>query len=78
MDDLRGRIEAFECAPGLRLAAHERVSAIHHENLNRRLDRLEELMERLERRLWLAVYGVAAAILTQAVRMVLMTGPAAG
>ncbi len=62
------RYEPFECAPGLRLAAHERVSAIHHENLCRQLDRLEEMMERLERRLWLAVYGVAAVILAQAVQ----------
>ena len=40
--------DRFECAPGLRLQAHERVSAIHHENLLQRLDRLEEMMERLE------------------------------
>lgn len=60
--------EPFECAPGLRLAAHERVSQIHHENLNKRLDRLEELLERLEKRLWLTVYGVAAVILAQAVQ----------
>jgi hypothetical protein len=56
----------FDCAPGLRLAAHERVSQIHHDNINRRLDRLEEMMERLEKRLWLTVYGVAAVILAQA------------
>lgn len=60
------RYDPFDCAPGLRLAAHERVSAIHNENLNRRLDRLEELIERLERRLWLAVYGVVAVVLAQA------------
>jgi hypothetical protein len=68
MDEPRPRYEAFDCAPGLRLAAHERVSAIHHDHLNRRLDRLDEMMERLEKRLWLAVYGVAAVILAQAVQ----------
>ena len=30
------------------------------------IDKLEELMERLEKRLWLTVYGVAAVILAQA------------
>ena len=60
--------ESFECAPGLRLAAHERVAQIQHDNLMRRLDRLEEVMERLEKRLWLTVYGVAAVILAQAVQ----------
>lgn len=66
---------AFECAPGLKLAAHERVSQIHYENLNKRLDQLEEMMERLERRLWLAVYGVVAAIAVEAVQQFLVAAP---
>lgn len=61
----------FECAPGLRLQAHERLTQLHYETLNRRLDRLEELMERLERRLWLTVYGVVGVILAQAFQSVL-------
>ena len=69
--DDRQRFEAFDCAPGLRLAAHERVSQIHNDNLNRRLDRLDEMMERLEKRLWLTVYGVVAVILAQAFQSVL-------
>jgi hypothetical protein len=50
----------------LRLSAHERVAQIQNEAVNRRLDRIEQMMERLEKRLWLAVYGVAAVILAQA------------
>ncbi|MCA0873660.1 hypothetical protein LCL97_22735 [Seohaeicola saemankumensis] len=72
MTDKRLPVDAFDCAPGLRLAAHERVSAVHQENLNRRLDRLEELIERLERRLWLAVYGVVAVVLAQAIQPLLV------
>ena len=64
----------FECVPGLRLAAHERVSAVHQENICRRLERLEQAMERLERRLWLTVYGVVAMILAQALQSVLSAG----
>lgn len=75
MDDGPRRYEAFECAPGLRLAAHERLSQVHHDNLVRRLDRLDEMMERLERRLWLAVYGVVAVILAQAVQSFLVVTP---
>lgn len=56
----------FDCMPGLRLNAHERVAEIRHEAINRRLDRMEQMMERLEKRLWLTVYGVAAVILAQA------------
>ncbi|MBK0327001.1 hypothetical protein I5535_06790 [Rhodobacteraceae bacterium F11138] len=75
MDEGRGRFERFECAPGLRLAAHERVSQIHHENLVRRLDRLDEMMERLEKRLWLTVYGVVAVFLSQAVQSFVVATP---
>ena len=58
--------EAFECAPALRLEAHERVATLQFESLNKRLDRIEALIERLEKRLWLTVYGVVGVILAQA------------
>lgn len=69
------RYEKFACAPGMRLEAHERVSGIHHDNLMRRLDRVEMMMERLEKRLWLTVYGVVAVILAQAVQSFLVVSP---
>ena len=58
--------EAFECAPALRLEAHERVANLQFESLNKRLDRIEALIERLEKRFWLTVYGVVGVILAQA------------
>ena len=58
--------EAFDCAPALRLEAHERVAKLQFDSLNRRLDRIEELIERVDRRLWLTVYGVVGVILAQA------------
>ena len=75
MADDRRVFETFECAPGLRLQAHEKVSQIHHEMLCQRLERIEEMMERLEKRLWLAAYGVAAAILAQAFQSILSVTP---
>jgi hypothetical protein len=65
----------FECAPGLRLQAQERVNQLHYENINRRLDRLDEMMERLEKRLWLTVYGVVAVILAQAFQSIAVAVP---
>lgn len=58
--------ESFDCAPGLRLEASERMNKMQFDSLSARIDRLEQGIERLERRLWLAVYGVVAAILAQA------------
>ncbi len=68
-------VERFQCAPGMKLQAHEQVSAIHLANLTNRLDRIEVMMERLERRLWFTVYGVVAVILAQAVQSFLAVAP---
>jgi hypothetical protein len=67
--------ETFDCAPALRLEAHERVSELQQRALAERLDRLEAAVERLERRLWLAVYGVVAAMLVQAFQPILAALP---
>ena len=70
-----GSMERFECAPGLRLQAHEQIAEIQHKNLMARLDRVEEMMERLEKRLWLMVYGIVAMILGQGLQSILAAVP---
>ena len=67
--------EKFLCAPGMRLQAHEKITAIHQANLLARLERIEAMMERLEKRLWFTVYGVVAVILAQAVQSFLVVAP---
>ncbi|MEO9576004.1 MAG: hypothetical protein ABJ263_01945 [Tateyamaria sp.] len=69
------KYERFACAPGLRLEAHERLTEVHFSNLVRRLDRLEKLMERLEKRLWLTVYGVVAAVLATGFQSIMAAIP---
>ncbi len=61
-----------------RFEAHERIMALQFGQVERRLERIEGLMERLERRLWLTVYGVVAVILTQAVQSILQFTPKGG
>ena len=46
--------------------------------VERRLERIEALIEGLERRLWMTVYGVVAVILTQAVQSILEYAPKGG
>lgn len=75
LSDKRYGFEAFDCAPALRLEAHERVAKLQFDGLNRRLDKIEVMMERLERRLWLTVYGVVGAILAQAFQSILTAAP---
>lgn len=77
MDERGARygFEPFDCAPALRLEAHERVARLQFEALEARMSRLEDLMERLEKRLWLTVYGVAGLILAQAALRVMEMTP---
>lgn len=65
----------FACAPGMRIEAHERMSELQFRQLAAQLGRLEQVIERLERRLWLAVYGVAGVILAQALQSILAVAP---
>ncbi|OAN68382.1 hypothetical protein A8B83_02955 [Rhodobacteraceae bacterium EhC02] len=77
-DPGRYGFEAFDCAPALRLEAHERVSNLHVEGLNRRAEKLEALIDKLEKRLWLTVYGVVAVILAEAFQSIMTAAPLAG
>lgn len=67
--------ERFVCAPGLRIEAHEQLAALHFAQINGQLGKIETMMERLERRLWLTVYGVVGVILTQAVLSIIEVAP---
>lgn len=60
----------FPCAPGLRLKAHERVTEIQFEMMTAQIRRIEEMVETIERRLWLIVYGMLAVILAETFRSV--------
>ncbi|WP_299843137.1 hypothetical protein [uncultured Roseovarius sp.] len=67
--------ESFDCAPALRLEASEKLSELQFKVQRERITRLEEMIERLEKRLWLAVYGVVATILAQAFQPLLSALP---
>ncbi len=58
-----------------RIDANERVSKLQCEALADRLARIEAMIERLERRLWLAVYGVVGVVLAQGVISLLDAAP---
>lgn len=74
-DIRRYGFERFDCAPALRLEAHERVSRLQVEALHDRIARLEVVIERVERRLWLTVYGVVAVILAEGFQSLLARLP---
>lgn len=54
-----------------RIEANERVSEERWSALERRLGQIDDALERLEKRLWLGVYGVAAFLLAQGAEAIL-------
>ncbi|MDD8023487.1 MAG: hypothetical protein PHX82_10305 [Paracoccaceae bacterium] len=58
-----------------RFEATEKIMELQFNQVDRRLGRIETMIEGLEKRLWMTVYGVVAVILTQAVQGVLDYAP---
>jgi hypothetical protein len=58
-----------------RFEATDRIMELQFLQVDKRLSRIETMIEGLERRLWMTVYGVVAVILTQAVQGVLDYAP---
>lgn len=56
--------EPFDAASA-RIEANERVTEERWAGLERRLNGIEVMLERLEKRLWLAVYGAATMVVAQ-------------
>jgi hypothetical protein len=54
--------EPFDVASA-RIEVNERIAEERWQQLERRLNHIEITLERLEKRLWLAVYGAASLIL---------------
>ena len=56
--------DSFDAAQA-RIEANERVAEERWAALDYRLEQIDGALERLEKRIWLGVYGVAAFLLTQ-------------
>lgn len=58
-----------------RFEATERIMELQFTQVERRLERIEGMIEGLEKRLWMTVYGVVAVILAQAFQSILQFTP---
>ena len=59
--------EPFEYAPAYTVEANERVQEERWRGLEYSLSQIEVMLERLEKRVWLTIFGVTAAILSETV-----------
>lgn len=62
--------ESFD-ATSARVEANERVAAERWSGLEYRLGQIEDTLERLEKRIWVGVYGIAAFMLAQAAQAIM-------
>lgn len=63
--------EPFDCRHGERIEKNEEIMALRFAMVEARLVRIEALIERVERRLWVTVFGVAAVVLGEAAQRLL-------
>lgn len=64
--------DSFDAAQA-RIEANERVAEERWSALEYRLGQMETTLERLEKRIWVGVYGVAAFLLTQGAEALIRT-----
>ena len=64
--------EGFDAAAA-RIEANERVAEERWAALDYRLSQIDAVLERLEKRIWVGVYGVAAFLLAQGAEAVIRT-----
>lgn len=62
-------------AASARIEANERVAEVQFSAISARLERIEGLIERLERRLWITIYGIVAIILSRAALSLMNLSP---
>lgn len=67
--------EPFEFASVHRVEAHERIVESQIDTVEKHFARLEAAVERLEKRLWVTVYGVAGMVLAEIARAWMDFGP---
>jgi len=65
--------DSFDLAQA-RIDAQERVETERRAGLDYRLGRIEETLERIEKRLWLVVYGVASGVLVHGALALMVAG----
>ena len=62
--------DAFDVAT-VRIEANERVAQERWAAMEYRLEQIEAALGRMEKRIWVAVYGVAAFLLTEGARVLI-------
>lgn len=84
-DDVPGPIpgsrylkQPFDYAPAARVEATERIMEMQFATVEKRLERIEEMIEGVEKRLWMTVFGVVGVILAEAVQSVMTFAPNGG
>lgn len=66
--------QPFDYAQEARMEAIDRIMALQFDAMERRLERIEQMIQNIERRIWVAVFGVAGVVMTELIRSAMTYG----
>lgn len=66
--------QPFDYAHAVRVEATERIMEMQFATVEKRLERIEEMIRGVEKRLWTTVFGVVGVILAEAAQSLLTFG----
>lgn len=63
--------QPFDYAQDLRVEAAERIMEMQFATVEKRLERIEQMIQGVEKRMWMTVFGMVGVMLTQGVQSIL-------
>ena len=67
--------QPFDYAHEMRVEAIDRIMALQFEVMEKRLERIELMVQNIERRIWVAVFGMVGVVVTELLRSAITFGP---
>jgi hypothetical protein len=67
--------QPFDYAHEIRVDAIDRIMALQFEVMEKRLERIEQMVQNIERRIWVAVFGVVGVVVTEVLQSAMAFGP---
>ncbi|MFN0114565.1 MAG: hypothetical protein ACKVPY_07815 [Paracoccaceae bacterium] len=67
--------QPFDYASEIRVEAIDRIMGLQFDTMEKRLVRIEQMVQNIERRMWVAVFGVVGVVASELIQSAMRFGP---